>query len=412
MAYPLSSLPHGQKVRPMSSAATGLSTTPPSSPTADHRRGDIQGLRAIAIVLVVLDHAGVPLFSGGFEGVDIFFVLSGFVITQSLLTYPEAPLPRQLLTFYTRRIRRITPAASLALVVTLVVAYLSLRTTYPPTLLSDVRWANFFAENVRLTATSANYFIPGLAPSLVTPYWSLAVEEQFYALFPLLFFVLVRPAAGRTRTSTLRVTLAVLLVLSAIVSWHYSNSSPTAAYYALSTRWWELALGALVALLPLRWRWRSNVIATQMSWLALAALALGVEFLHGVHAYPGVAAWLPCGATAALLFTGRTHHGAVQRLLSWGPAQFVGTISYSWYLYHFLFLTLPLYLGTGTNSRTERVYEVMGGFVCALASYYLVENPLRRARLFADPVMAVLLGVICLAAVYDATMVVHALLPR
>ncbi len=412
MKYPLSPFPHGQKVRPMSSVATGPSVTHLTEETAHHRRGDIQGLRALAVVLVVLDHAGVPLFSGGFEGVDIFFTLSGFVITQSLLLYPEAPLRHQLITFYTRRIRRITPAASLALVVTLVVAYCALRTTYPPNLLGDVRWANFFGENVRLTSTSANYFIPGLAPSLVTPFWSLAVEEQFYALFPLLFFLIHRHTVGRSRHNALRVALVVLLVVSALWSWHYSLTSPTAAYYSLFTRWWELALGALVALLPRGWHWRSTAAATRVSWVALAAIALGAELLHNVGAYPGVAAWLPCGATAALLFSGRGETGVVQTMLAWRPAQFVGNLSYSWYLYHFLFLTLPLYIGTGTNSRTERVVEVIGGFVCALASYYLVESPIRRARLFKDPYLAVLLGIICLAAVYDTTVFINALLPR
>ena len=394
----------------MSSVATGPVTTPLED--AHQRRGDIQGLRAIAVLLVVLDHAGVPLFAGGFVGVDIFFVLSGFVITQSLLQYREASLYRQLLTFYTRRIRRITPAASLALIVTVVVAYLWLRMTYPPNLLSDVRWANLFGENIRLTATSTNYFIPGLAPSLVTPFWSLAVEEQFYALFPLLFFVMHRIAFGRYRHATLRIVLGVLLVASAVWSWHFSATSPGPAYYSLFTRWWELALGASVALLPVGWRWRRTLTASRASWLALGVIFLSVQVLPGVSAYPGVAAWLPCGATAVLLFTGRESHGVVQRLLSWQPAQFVGNISYSWYLYHFLFLALPLYLGTGSNSRTERVFEVVGGFACAVVSYYAVEGPIRRSSWLKDPYLTVLLGIICLAAVYDTTVVVGSLLPR
>ena len=394
----------------MSSVATGPVTT--TLDQSHERRTDIQGLRALAVVLVVLDHAGVPLFAGGFEGVDIFFVLSGFVITQSLLQYRSAPLHRQLLTFYTRRIRRITPAASLSLIVTVVVAYLWLRTTYPPNLLSDVRWANLFGENIRLTATSTNYFIPGLAPSLVTPFWSLAVEEQFYALFPLLFFITHRLTYGRSRHSALRTMLVLLLVASALWSWHFSSTSPGPAYYSLFTRWWELALGGLVALLPAGWRWHRDLIANRVSWAALGLLLLSVQLLPGVAAYPGVAAWLPCGATAALLFTGRTSRGFVQRLLSVRPAQFVGNISYSWYLYHFVFLALPLYLGTGSNSRTDRAYEVVGGLACAIVSYFVVEGPIRRSPWLKDPYLTVLLGVICLAGVYDTTVICGALLPH
>jgi len=134
-------------------------------------RRDIQVLRALAVALVVACHAKVPGFAGGFVGVDIFFVISGYVITTSLLRSSEQRLGAQLLSFYARRVRRIAPAASLVLSATAIVGYLLLKKNYPLTLNDDIRWASLFGENVRLIHTSSNYFIPGLTPSLVTQFW-------------------------------------------------------------------------------------------------------------------------------------------------------------------------------------------------------------------------------------------------
>jgi peptidoglycan/LPS O-acetylase OafA/YrhL len=376
------------------------------------RRADIQGLRAIAVILVVLDHAHVPGCAGGFEGVDVFFVISGFVITQSLLGYPDAPLRHQLGLFYARRIRRIIPAATVALCFTLVVAFCFLRSTFPPNLIGDVRWATFFGENFRLTATSANYFIPGLAPSLVTQFWSLAVEEQFYAVFPLLFFATAFLARER-RMHVLRVMLSGAIVLSALWSWHATSQMPIAAYYSPFTRFWELAAGALLAVLPQTWKWQSHRAASVASVVGVAGIALGLVAFTATTAYPGILAGLPCASTGLLLFTGRAHQtGPVQRVLSTRPAQFFGNISYSWYLFHYVWLVLPLYIGTGANGRTNRALEVLGGLGCAIASYYLVENPLRRATwLTRDPWMSLALLVAAMLLVVDATLLVQHLLP-
>ena len=380
---------------------------------AHTRRADIQGLRALAVILVVLDHAHVPGFGGGFEGVDIFFVISGFVITHSLLGYQPASIRHQLTTFYIRRIRRIIPAASVALIFTLLVALVFLRSTFPPNLTGDVRWATFFGENFRLTATSANYFIPGLAPSLVTQFWSLAVEEQFYAIFPLLFFATAVVRDHERRLHSIRLLLTGAIVLSSLWSWFATAHTPIAAYYSPFTRFWELAIGALLAVLPQTWRWRSSRSAGVASAVAVLGIVLGLELFTATTAYPGLLAWLPCSATALLLFTGRGHgDGPVQRLLALKPAQFVGNLSYSWYLFHYIWLVLPLYIGTGANGRTNRVLEVAGGFACAVLSYYVIETPmLRSRRLSRDPWLVGLLLVAAIAAVIDTTLVVERFLP-
>ena len=213
-------------------------------------RPDIQGLRAIAVILVILAHARVPGFEGGYIGVDVFFVISGFVITSLLRRQPPRRVRHNLAYFYARRIRRIVPAATLTLVATTFAAYFLLGTNFVPQLLGDVRWASLFSANFRLIRTGSNYFIPGVAPSLVTHYWSLAVEEQFYLFFPLVVFSIAMFTPLKNRTTPLGLFLIAAIAASAWYSWHLTPISPTVAYYSPFTRFWEIALGALVALDP------------------------------------------------------------------------------------------------------------------------------------------------------------------
>ena len=180
-------------------------------------RPDIQGLRAVAVILVILAHASVPGFEGGYLGVDVFFVISGFVITSLLLRQPPRHVRQNLAYFYARRIRRIVPAATLTLVGTTFAAYFLLGTNFVPQLLGDVRWASLFSANFRLIHTGSNYFIPGVAPSLVTHYWSLAVEEQFYLFFPLVVFSLTWLTPLRSRATSLGLFLAAAIARVGVV---------------------------------------------------------------------------------------------------------------------------------------------------------------------------------------------------
>ena len=381
-------------------------------PAASRFRPDVQGLRALAVTLVIVDHAGVDHFAGGFIGVDVFFVISGFVITQSLIDLGPGHLGAHLRTFYGRRIRRIVPAASLALIGTLVGALVFLRGSFPPLLIGDVRWASVFAENIRLTSTSANYFIPGLTPSLVTQFWSLAVEEQFYLLYPLLVLGTMTLTPQRWRRHAVRTVLVIGVVLSAWWSWRASVADPLSSYYSLLTRFWELALGGLVALWPDAWRCRSRRLAVMVALVALGVLAAATARFTSQSVYPGVMAWWPCAATAALLWSG---DGAARGPYSWlasRPARYVGDLSYSLYLWHFVWLVLPTYLSPAEQSPLARTGEVAGACVCAILSYHLVENPIRRSRrLRADALATFLVLVICVAATWDATFIVARLLP-
>lgn len=371
-------------------------------------RADIQGLRAAAVVLVIMDHAGVPGFGGGFIGVDIFFVISGFVITGLLLREPAQGITGNLRYFYARRIRRIVPAATVTLVVTVLAAYLLLGANFESTLLVDVRWASLFGANFRLINTGSNYFVPGVAPSLITHFWTLAVEEQFYLCYPLVVFSFAALAPRRHRAIWLAMFLLIAIALSAWWSYRLTYLNAVAAYYSPFTRFWELALGGLVALVPVTLAQRSPRSNTAAAAVALVALGAAAWRLNGNDPFPGVLAWWPCGASAVLLWTGEASvRGAPASWLSWRPLRYIGDLSYSLYLWHYVWLMLPLQRVQPISSPLARVVEVAGATVCAMVSYHLVENPIRHSRYLADDGWATLLLLLaCVALSWDATLVV------
>ena len=375
---------------------------------SSHFRGDIQGLRALAVILVILNHASVPGLEGGYVGVDVFFVISGYVITTLLWRQPPHQLWRNLTAFYARRVRRIVPAATLVLTLTVVVAYLSLGSRFSPELLGDVRWASLFGANFRLIATGSNYFIPGVAPSLVTHFWSLGVEEQFYLVYPLVVLVTLRAISPRQRRATLFVVVAVGVVASAIWSFHVTPVNAVVAYYSPLTRFWELGLGGLVALVPPDWARRTPRTNAILAVLALLGLGYAVTSLNDTSQYPGVLAWGPCAASAVLLWTGTAQsRGGPATWLAWRPCRYVGDISYSLYLYHYAWLMIPLMWATPPHVWWARAAEVAGAFLCAVASYHVLENPLRRsAALSRDHWAVALLLLVCVALSWNATLLV------
>jgi peptidoglycan/LPS O-acetylase OafA/YrhL len=374
----------------------------------NERRPDIQGLRAVAVVLVIADHAGAPGFSGGFVGVDVFFVISGYVITQLLLREASNGAPRGLADFYSRRIRRIVPAATATLVVTMVAAGLLLGARMNPMLPGDVRWASLFAANFRLIDTGSNYFVPGMHPSLVTHFWSLAVEEQFYIVWPVVVFSIARLVDPRHVRRTLAATLIVGIAVSGWWSIHLSAGNPVAAYYSPFTRFWELGLGCLLATVassrPIRFVWLERLAAG----LGVALLVVALTTFNSASVYPGWRAWLPCAATAALLWAGVGGGRTVaSRLLSTRPLGYVGDISYSLYLLHFPLLELAKEAPSWLSSVDWRLLAISGTVVGAICSYHLLENPIRRSRnLAADRVAVALLLALCVAASWTATIVV------
>jgi peptidoglycan/LPS O-acetylase OafA/YrhL len=349
-------------------------------------RTDIQLLRAIAVLLVIFYHASVPHFGGGYIGVDVFFVISGFVITNVLQRSPKENAFLQLTTFYARRIRRLLPAASLVLITTVVVTYFFLGPNFGIPLLSDVRFASLFSLNFHFIASGSTYFNPGVPPSLVTHFWSLAVEEQFYLVFPILFLLLRRLFTAGAKTAIV-LFLLVVIVASSWWSVHISASNAVAAYYSPFTRLWELALGALLTqLAPLPSAFSVRV-RNALSTVGVAAILLSAFLLTSASIYPGFLAWIPCAATALVLITSNDSLTTSQRAMKYlRPIVYVGDVSYSLYLWHFVWLMLPLQyamtinLSTTVMSPGVRITQVAGAFLCAALSNRFVEIPIRKSE--------------------------------
>ncbi len=356
-------------------------------------RRDIQGLRGIAVLLVMLAHAGVPGLGGGFLGVDVFFVLSGYLITSLLVREAERSGRVSIPRFYARRARRILPAATLVLVVTALAAALFLPFVEADRVSADVLWAAFFAANVHLAVTGTDYFNTDLAPSATQHFWSLAVEEQFYIVWPLLVLLVALGVRHRGRRSGSPVAGRVTLVAAglSLVSLGWSvwatSHSPSTAYFSTFARAWELGAGALLAttgtLVAARCGRRTReALAGGGLVLVLAAAVL----ISPEDPWPGSLALLPVLGTLALLAAGLPGPGGTPtttsagRLVELPPLRWCGDISYSLYLWHWPLLVLPAaYLG-----RDLSLVEALGLMVAAVgvstASYHLVENPFRHSR--------------------------------
>ncbi len=350
-------------------------------------RADIQGLRALAVLLVVLDHLLPGRLSGGFVGVDVFFVVSGFLITSLLLKEGRRERRISLAGFYARRARRIIPAAAVVTVATVAVSLLTLPLLRVQTILTDAVWATFFAANVRMAEVGTDYFAQGQPPSPLRHYWSLAVEEQFYLVWPallVLLLVLLRRRGEADLDRRFRRAAAALIGVAVVVSVAWSlwatYESPTTAYYSSFTRAHELGIGAACALLP-----RATALTPRahqlLAGLGLAAVAVAAGTYSVATSFPGGWALLPVLGTAALIVAGgHERETAVGRLLSTGPAVVVGDWSYSIYLWHW-----PVIVLLRSNLGPERfgtlpVQLATLALVLLLswASFRWIENPFRR----------------------------------
>lgn len=367
-------------------------------------RADIQGLRGLAIALVVLLHAGITGFEGGFVGVELFFVLSGYVVTESLLRTPKENFFANLGTFYRKRVMRLVPTATMVIVATVLAAYLLLGPAFNDDILKDATWSSFFAENFRLINTGANYFIAGLDKSLLNHFWYLGIEQQYYLVFPIIFFVLYK----FTNRVVLASALGLVIGASAWYSACLTAADPTSAYYSPYTRAWELSLGALVALVPANVAMRSpRVLNTALALFGFGLIGFSIATLTSQNPYPGTLAWLPAIGTALLLWANENsvRFGTVS-WLSWRPLRYLGDISYTLYLWHFVWLVLPAQLPEPLVGWWWLPLELLGALACAIASHHLIEEKLRKSTRFNDPIAVLAFLLITLVAVWDATLVV------
>jgi peptidoglycan/LPS O-acetylase OafA/YrhL len=360
----------------------------------------------VAILLVVLYHCNATV-PGGYVGVDVFFVISGFLITSQLLRELVNTGRISLPGFYARRARRILPAATLVTVVTIVASGLLLTPLAAMREFGDARAASVFGANIHLAARDANYFNDGLAPSPMQHYWSLSVEEQFYLVWPLLLIgsslVWLRlrsratkarhreghtndsPASGHRRPPRLWLVagvLAMVAALSFVASVVQTPASPSTAYYSIFTRAWELAAGALVALaVPLSERLDKR-FATPLTWIGIACIVTAAAAFNASTSFPGDAALLPVAGAVAIIAAGScaSRRWGAEAMLGTAPFQRVGAWSYSWYLWHWPVLILaPAVLGHSL-SEMEALMLAALALVFAVLSFVFVERPIRRMR--------------------------------
>ena len=345
-------------------------------PTPRKFRPDIEGLRAFAVLSVIAYHANLGHVSGGFVGVDVFFVISGFLITRQLVASVGRGGLRTLPTFYARRIRRLLPAGVIVVIATVVVA----RFWAPPlqvrSIAVDGITTTFYGLNYRLAIEGTQYLHQEDTASPLQHFWSLGVEEQFYIFWPVLI-VLVTVLGRRYRMGLLTVVLAAITVVSFYYSVTVTKVDAPLAYFSLHTRAWELGLGALVAVsaahLARSPRWLGEICAV----VGLGVVLASAFVLSGSTAYPGSAALLPVGGAALVIAAGCGPRRRVERLLAEPFLQCVGKISYSWYLWHWPMLVLaPMIVGHALN-WPARLSVVWLSLVAALLTYLLVENPAR-----------------------------------
>lgn len=364
-------------------------TTPPGS---TGRRADIQGLRAIAVLLVVTFHAGLPL-PGGFVGVDVFFVISGFVITAMLMRQWVTTGAVDFGRFYFRRFLRLTPA--LALLVT-VVAAASVLLQNPfgaqQTTARTGLGAMLLAANGVIAHASGDYFASNASTNPLLHTWSLSVEEQFYLAFPALFvlgWLLSRRLGRRLLPPVTIVALIALGSFAASIAYSYGSSAMSGmteffggpesfAFYSPLTRAWEFAAGALLALLLERIQPLRRAAATGIGLLGAALVIASALLINESMAFPGFVALPPVAGSVLLILAGSHHTSGVSAALSTRPFVAIGDVSYSWYLWHWppIVFTALLYPG----EQTLLIIVAIASLLPAIASYRLLEQPMRRLR--------------------------------
>lgn len=334
-----------------------------------HYRPDIDGLRAVAIVPVVLFHAHAAAFRGGFVGVDVFFVISGFLIT-GLIRHEIDRGTFTIAAFYERRIRRILPALFAMLVVT---SALSAWLLLPEDLADfgkSLVATSLFASNF-VFWQEAGYFGPAAETRPLLHTWSLAVEEQFYILFPLfLAYVAARRSRPYVAATTWVVALSFTLSLLGVAF------AQDAAFYLAPSRAWELGIGALLALgvVPPSHDRRARDLA---GIAGAAAIALSVVAFSSATPFPGMAALLPCVGAAAIIWAGSGGHNVIGDALSWRPFVLIGLVSYSLYLWHWPLLALGRYYAVNELTLLQSTVAVGAATLAAFISWRYVERPFR-----------------------------------
>jgi len=368
-------------------------------------RGDIQGLRAVAVLIVIGAHVGVPFLPGGYVGVDVFYVISGFLISALLFREVQSGGRFSLTAFWARRARRILPAATVVTITTVLCSLWLFSLLDARQVVIDALWATVFGANIHFARQDTSYFAQGSGASPLQHYWSLAVEEQFYVVWPLLLMgcllahravrrLLARRATGSAPgapgardtpahlpSGTILTVLAVLCLASFAWSIHQSGAQPESAYFSTATRAWELGVGAMIALVPARLVARQGaLLASVLAIAGVAAIASASVLYSAQTLFPGYAAALPVLGAAMLLLAGGGTPTVVSRLLSTRVLRTVGDWSFSLYLWHWPVLVLTEHAFGRELTVSERVLALALVLGLSALTYEFVEMPLRSGR--------------------------------
>lgn len=349
-------------------------------PAATHNyRPDIDGLRAIAVVAVILYHAGVEPISGGFTGVDVFFVISGFLITSIIVAKVDAGC-FSIVDFWERRVRRIIPPLVVVATISLAGSFLLLFPEDYKDFSRSLAAIAVFSSNFLFWLGAGYFDSPAeLKPLLHT--WSLAIEEQFYLLFPMLLLFL---AGGRRKWRTAAIVCICLLSLSISVWW--VKSYPDSAFYLLPARAWELGLGALLVHRRFFQGTSASMHFTREFFSGVGLLMIGLSYFNysAETRFPGVAALLPCVGTALLITSfSNERQTLIHRLLSLRPFVFIGLLSYSLYLWHWPIIVFAKYHAEDELGIRTILIILIVSTLLAYLSWRFIETPIRAKKLFA-----------------------------
>ncbi|CAB4370738.1 MAG: acyltransferase family protein [Actinobacteria bacterium] len=330
----------------------------------------IQGLRALAALLVTLFHA--KWISGGFIGVDIFYVISGFLITGLLIREIERTGTINFKEFYARRFKRLLPTSFFVLGITAVFSWLLIPATMRSSLGRDIIAAGLYVSNYLFAWWQADYQNLDATPSPVIHYWSLAVEEQFYLLWPLLILLFFLAATKLKKRNAVTVFVAAVTALSFAFSIYQTETSPIWAFYSLPTRAWELGLGALLVLLP---PIKTKKVVGLLGFLFVIASAF---IFNETTAFPGFSAVLPVLGTVMLIGTVNSWPPFLNDVGNSKLFQWLGEISYPLYLWHWPLLVLPCTYLARPLTIFERIIAIIATIVLADLTHRFIEEPFRK----------------------------------
>jgi peptidoglycan/LPS O-acetylase OafA/YrhL len=379
----------------MSSSAHVAENSPHanSAPQPSGFRSDIQGLRALAVGIVLLYHLWPTTFDGGFVGVDIFFVISGFLITSHLIKKP----PRgwgDIASFWARRIKRLLPASLLVLFVVGIATFL----VAPQSIWADtgrqIVSAALYVVNWDFAISSVDYLAADNAPSPVQHFWSLSVEEQFYFVWPMIIGLAFLLGAKFSKSKRIvGFTVLGIFLASFVFSAWYTFAEPAMAYFITPTRMWELASGGLIAVFVTFVRPGRLPFSSLLGWIGLAGIVVGTFVIRSDMPFPGFVALVPVVSTALVILADSRGPRSVLPLLSLRPIRFLGDISYSVYLWHWPLIVLVPYLtvklgGSETLGFSSKIVIIIVSILAAWASTTWVENRFRKTAVLSGSAKA------------------------